>query len=152
MKGYKGMIVYHNNSYSHHNTMETAYMNKIKEWVELDNRVQRHEETIKPHKEALETSKKEIAPILEERKKVEDSILEYIEKNKFDKLTVNISDGIIKFGKKTTQQTLSLKVIKALLDAYAEQEDPDFDVMKLYEFIADNIKKTTNMYMKRDFK
>jgi hypothetical protein len=67
-------------------------------------------------------------------------------------LTVNITDGTIKFGKKTSQQPITLKLLKFLLDKYSEEEDSNLDITKLYEFIADSLDKKTSFFMKREVK
>lgn len=134
--------------------MEVAYINKIQKWVELDNVILRTQESVKPHQEALNKNKEEVANLVEEKKKIEDDVLEYINKNKMDKLTINISDGTIKFGKKTTQQNLTLKTLKSLFDKYSETEQAGggVDTNKLYDYIVDNLEKKTTLFMKRDLK
>lgn len=130
--------------------MDTTYINKIQKWVELDNQILRSQESVKVHTEAINKNKEEVSTIVEERKKVEDDILEYIQKNKFEKLTINISDGSIKFGKKTSQQPLTLKTLKSLLDKWSESNGHNVDTNKLYDFIVDNLEKKTSIFMKRD--
>lgn len=137
--------------------MDVAYINKIQKWVELDNVILRSQEGVKPHQEAINKNKEEVAKWTEEKKTIEDDVLEYIQKNKMDKLTINISDGCIKFGKKTTQQNLTLKTLKALLDKYSESESEsegatNVDTNKLFDFIVDNLEKKTTLFMKRDLK
>lgn len=139
--------------------MDVAYINKIQKWVELDNVILRSQEGVKPHQEAINKNKEEVAKWTEEKKTIEEDVLEYIQKNKMDKLTINISDGCIKFGKKTTQQNLTLKTLKALLDKYSDQEqagveskEVGIDTNKLFDFIVDNLEKKTTLFMKRDLK
>lgn len=117
--------------------MELDYVKKVQEWVELDNVLMRSKEATK---EAV--SKK---------KELEDSILEYVEQNKLDKLSLSISDGVIKFAKKTTPQSLSHKVLRSILEDYAE-EHPDIDVGEICDFVASKLEKRTTFYMKRDIK
>jgi predicted site-specific integrase-resolvase len=132
--------------------MEVAYINKIQKWVEIDNTILRSQEGLKVHQEAINKNKEEVSSLLEDKKKIEDEVLEYIQKNKMDKLTINISDGTIKFGKKTTQQNLTIKTLKTLLDKYSEGEDHNVDTNKLFDFILDNLEKKTTLFMKRDLK
>lgn len=132
--------------------MDVAYINKIQKWVELDNVILRSQEGVKDHLEALNKNKEEVAKWTEEKKTIEDNVLDYIQKNKMDKLTINISDGCIKFGKKNTQQNLTLKTLKTLLDKYSEAEGVGVDTNKLFDFIVDNLEKKTTLFMKRDLK
>lgn len=136
--------------------MDVAYINKIQKWVELDNVILRSQEGLKPHQEAINKNKEEVAKWTDEKKTIEDDVLEYIQKNKMDKLTINISDGCIKFGKKTSQQSLTIKTLKALLDKYSESESEGggngVDTNKLFDFIVDNLEKKTTLFMKRDLK
>jgi hypothetical protein len=132
--------------------MDAQYINKVKQWVELDNKIIRSQEVTKPHIEAIEQNKETIKPMLDKKKEIEDEIVQYIESNKLEKLTVNITDGAIKFGKKTSQQPITLKLLKSILDKYSEEEDCDVDTAKLYDFILDNLDKKTSYFMKRDIK
>jgi mevalonate kinase len=132
--------------------MDAQYINKVKQWVELDNKIIRTQEVTKPHIEAIEQNKETIKPMLDKKKEIEDEIVQYIESNKLEKLTVNITDGAIKFGKKTSQQPITLKLLKSILDKYSEEEDCDVDTAKLYDFILDNLDKKTSYFMKRDIK
>lgn len=124
--------------------METKYIDKVKQWVSLDNKITRGMDKIKVVKD-------DIQPIIDARKEIEDDILNYIQTNKYEKLTLNISDGTIKFGKKTTTTSLSLKLLKVLFEKYAEENPTDvFDADKLHEFLMENLEKKTNYYIKRD--
>jgi hypothetical protein len=132
--------------------MDTEYITKVKKWVDYDNQILRTQEKVKVHIDAVEKNKEEIKPITEKKKEIEDEIVNYIESNKLEKLTVNITDGTIKFGKKTSQQPITLKLLKFLLDKYSEEEDSNLDITKLYEFIADSLDKKTSFFMKREVK
>ena len=123
--------------------MDVEYIKKVKEWVSLDNKVTRSMEKIK-------TVKDDIQDIIDERKDIEDDILDYIQTNKFEKLTLNISDGTIKFGKRTTTTSLSLKLLKALFEKYAEENPGAFQADKLHEFLIENLEKKTTYFIKRD--
>jgi hypothetical protein len=132
--------------------MDATYINKVKKWVEIDNKILRTQDSLKPYIDAIEKNKEDVKPLMEQKKQIEDEIVSYIESNKLEKLTVNITDGAIKFGKKTTQQPVTLKLLKAILDKYSEEEDCDVDTAKLYDFILDNLEKKTTFFMKREIK
>ncbi len=131
--------------------MDLEYIKKVKEWVEIDNNIIRQQDLVKHHIESLNQNKELISPLIDKKKIIEDDIVDYISKNKFEKLTVNISDGSIKFGKKTTQQPMNMKLLKSILDKYSE-ENTDVDTGHIYDFISENIEKKTNYFMKRDIK
>lgn len=118
--------------------MDISYINKVREWVEIDNKILRSKDNIK---EAVD-----------KKKDLEEEILEYVEKNKLTELTLNISDGTIKFSKKVATQPLSIKTIKALMEKYKEEYNLDIDVNDICTFISSNLEKKTSHFMKRDVK
>jgi len=118
--------------------MDLQHIKKVQEWVELDNKVLRNKEQMKEH--------------VERKKELEDDILQYVESNKIDNLSLNISDGTIKFSKKTNTQPLSIKVIKACLEKYSSKNNVDIDVDDICNFINASLEKRSSSYMKRDFK
>lgn len=122
--------------------MDSQYVNKVREWVELDNKIIRTNDQIKTHLEDISECK-------EKRKVIEDDIVEYIQKNKYEKLTLNIRDGVIKFGKKTQSQPLNLKLVKTLLDKYALEKN--IDTNDIYDYFMNNIDKKTTYFIKREF-
>ena len=118
--------------------MDFAYVKKIQEWVQLDNKLLR--------------SKDETKEILERKKDLEDEILDYVEKNNFDNLNLSISDGCIKFQKRATTQHLSSKVLKTILNKYAKEKKINIDVDDICNYINENLDKKTSIFMKREIK
>lgn len=128
-------------THTKYNSMDIAYVKKVQEWVELDN--------------ILLKSKDDTRDVVDKRKVLEESILEYVEKNNFDNFDLTISDGKIKFAKKTNTQSLSTKTIKTLLTSYfaaPERANVVVDVDEICEYITSNLEKKTSIYMKRDIK
>lgn len=117
--------------------MEAAYLQKIQSWVEMDNKVIRN--------------KQSIHEVLEQKKELEEEILEYIEKNKFDKFTLNISDGNIKFSKRNVTQPLSIKTLRSALEKYSVEKH-DIDVAEIMDFVTENMEVKAKYFMKRDIK
>jgi hypothetical protein len=115
--------------------MNHEYIDKMKEWIELDNK------SIK--------LKEDISEISELKKELEDDILKYVEIEGLDKVTVNVSDGSIKFPKRNTQQTMSLRYLKNTLEKYNEDHSP-IDVSNIYKFLISNLETKSKMYIKRD--
>ena len=120
------------------NNMDFTYVKRVQEWVELDNQVLRNKELIKD--------------VTERKKQLEEDILEYVETNKLDSLCLNISDGTIKFGKRSSTQPLSIKYIRQTIEKYAEEKSLAIDVNELCDYISSNLEKKTQTYLKRDIK
>lgn len=118
-------------------TMDAEYVQKIQSWVELDNRVLRNKQTIQE--------------VVEKKKELEEEILEYIETHKFDKFTINISDGSIKFSKRNVTQPLSMRTLRTALEKYSEEKQ-EIDVEEILDFVADNLEVKAKYFMKRDVK
>lgn len=117
--------------------MDPEYVDKVKQWVEYDNIILKHKESVKD--------------VQEKKKDLEESILQYIEDNKYDKLTIQISDGHIKFGKRNITQPLSMKTLKSILEKYSAQEET-VDVQGMMKFIADNLDVKAKTVMNREVK
>lgn len=121
--------------------MDVTYMRKIQQWVECDNKLLQFKEDMKD--------------FTDKKKTLEDDILEYVESQKYDKLTVNITDGHIKFGKRNTTQSLTMKLLKSLLEKYNDNSGtnkvhvPIEDVMR---FISDNLEVKQKFFMNRELK
>lgn len=117
--------------------MDIAYVQKVQEWVQMDN--------------ILLKNKDDVKEIVKKKKELEDEIIEYVEKNKHDRLTINISDGNIKFGKRNVVQPLSLKTIKGILDKYAT-DHRNVDVGDIMQFISENLESKHKVVMRREVK
>lgn len=117
--------------------MDPEYMQKIQKWVELDNKILKNKEVMKD--------------FIETKKDYENSIIEYIDKNKQNNLVINISDGVIKFGSRNTTQNITLKFLKTVLEKYSV-EKKNIDDNELYKYIIDNLEKKTVTVMSRDIK
>lgn len=118
--------------------MDIEYVTKIQKWVEYDNIVTKYKDDMKVY--------------IDKRKDVEDEILDYIESNKYDKLTVNISDGNIKFSKKNTTQQLSMTVLRGILEAYNKTYKDTIDINGLMGFIKDSLEVKSKICMHREIK
>ena len=114
--------------------MDPTYINKIREWVEIDN--------------VVLAKKEEISTVSIKKKELEEDIIEYVENKKLEKLSITISDGTIDFYKKTQSQALSIKLLKNILSKYEGRLDPE----EICDFVKENLEKKTSIYMKRNFK
>ena len=125
--------------------MDETYIKKIQEWVKLDNQIMKTKDEIK---EFTEKKKSDIEDLIPKAKELEDDILEYVTSKKLEKLTVNISDGKIKFQRKNTLPSLSMKTVNTLLDSYTKSTK--IDTKQLYQYIQENAPRNESISIKRD--
>lgn len=93
--------------------MEDNMVQKVKKWVQLDNKI--------------EIKKCKLKLVADERREVEDEILEYVQDQDKSNLHIRISDGHIEFFENRTQQPMTIKFIKDMIHAYfdAHTDNPD---------------------------
>ena len=115
--------------------MDQEYIQKVQEWVNLDNKLLKYKEQIQN-----DTDKK---------RELETEIIDYINKNKLDNLSLTISDGKIKFSKRMTTQSLSMKTLREILDQYFH-ESQDTNVNMIISYIGSKLEKKTQTTMKRE--
>jgi hypothetical protein len=84
--------------------MDTDMIQKVQRWVALDNK--------------LETKKSRVKEYSDEKKIVEEGILRYVEENDKAHLRIKISDGYIDFNEQRSQQMITIKYLKDMLNAY----------------------------------
>ena len=98
--------------------MSDDFQTSIKAWVEVDNEIK-----------ILNNRARELR---EERREIQDEIMEYVETNKLSNATVNISDGQLKFANVRQQSTLTYTHVKnCLMDCIQSEED----VKKIMKYI-----------------
>jgi len=117
--------------------MDPRYVEKIQEWVKLDNQLLRVKDST--------------SDIQQKKKDLEEDILEFISKNKLEALTINISDGTIKFSSQNTKTPLNMKSLKTILDKYSSEECP-INVDEIIKYISNNLETKTRSFIKRDVK
>lgn len=128
--------------------MDPEYVQKIQEWVKIDNKILEIEAQIEPVKESIKKIIDDNKSLYDTRNKIENDIVTYIQKHDMDKLTINTGDGFIKFGKKTNTQTLSLKLLRSILQAY-EEENEDINTEDIINFVINNLEKKKTLVIKR---
>ena len=95
-----------------------SFENKIKRWVELDNRVRKHKEEIK---------------VLNSEKNVmTDDILNYVETQQLEHATIQITDGSLSFKSNKQTKPLTFKFLKQCLNECISDEGK---VDQLIEYI-----------------
>ena len=94
------------------------FQESIKAWVEIDNELK-----------VLNNKARELR---EERKDIQEEIMEYVETNKLSNATVNISDGQLKFANVRQQSALTYTHVKnCLMDCIQDEEN----VKKIMKYI-----------------
>jgi Family of unknown function (DUF5760) len=117
-------------------SIDTEYTKKITRWVELDN--------------IAEARKAKLKVCLDEKKLLEESILEYVEERDMQNVQINLPDGSIKFTESKGYQGVSLKALKDNITRYF-RETPAENVAAddIYNFIVKHREVKTKLSMKR---
>ena len=98
--------------------MSDDFQGSIKAWVEIDNELK-----------IINNRAKELR---DERREIQEEIMEYVETNKLSNATVNISDGQLKFASVRQQSALTYTHVKqCLMDCIQSEED----VKKIMKYI-----------------
>ena len=133
--------------------MDPVYIEKIQKWVQLDNKYADIQKKITALQDEMRSIQEQNKPLIESRDELEKDITEYVQSSKMDMLTINTSDGSIKFTKRNTTQVLSLKILKVLLTSYKNDTDDtsatSFDVDNVLNYVANNLEKKTKLGIKR---
>lgn len=130
--------------------MDIQYIELIKEWVKLDNIIQVNQEEVKKAKDDAKKLEERVSAQVEQKKNIESEIVNYIQSNKLENIQLKISDGVITFGKKTSQKPMSQKFLRETMQKYAD-ENPDENIQfeKILEYIGNNIEKKTTYEINR---
>lgn len=117
--------------------MDSTYADKLKDWIELDNQALQ-----------LKTSMTELN---EKKKGLEEDILQYVEQNNLENITVCLTEGKLKFPKVSVKQSLSMKYLKAAFTKYNEGNtvNGQIDVDDLCKFLMENLETTSKVSIKR---
>ena len=138
--------------------MDPEYIKKIQEWVKIDNIILKNKEEVNKFSEEkkdeidkfVQGKTPEVEDLLPKAKALEEDILQYVTANKLEKLTVNISDGKIKFHRKITQPSMSMKTISTILDSYTKSTK--IDTKDILKYFQENAPKNESISIKRDLK
>lgn len=119
-------------------SLSSEYTAKIKRWVELDNNV--------------EIRKTKLKAITDEKKMLEDDILEHIEDKDMQNVQININGGNIKFVENKGYQGISLKSLKENLKAFFDthaQKGGELTAETVYEYLLGKRDIKTKLSIKR---
>lgn len=115
--------------------MDNQYVEKMKEWIEMDN--------------VYAALRQQMNELNDKKKELEDDILKYIEENNLEKVVVTVSDGTLKFPKRSQQQAISLKFLKTNLAKYNDEKE-SINVEEVFKFLISNLETKTKLSIKRD--
>jgi predicted site-specific integrase-resolvase len=115
--------------------MDNEYVEKMKEWIEMDN--------------VSSVLRQQISKLNDKKKELEDDILKYVEENNLEKVVVTVSDGTLKFPKRSQQQAISLKFLKSNLSKYNDEKE-HINVEEVFKFLTSNLETKTKLSIKRD--
>jgi hypothetical protein len=94
-----------------------SFEENIKKWVALDNQVKTMTEKTKQ--------------LRDEKNALEEGIMNYVETNKLNNATVNISDGKLRFVKSKQTAPLTLKYVEECLSKCIGNENQVIHIMKI---------------------
>lgn len=115
--------------------MDLDCVEKVQKWVEFDNTILKNKE--------------HISSVIENKKILEEEILNYVESNDMNSITISVTDGNIKFPKVTSTQSLNNKNLKILIHKYNTENEANIPVDDLVNFIYKNLEKKSSIGIKR---
>lgn len=119
--------------------MDASTVKKVQRWVELDNKI--------------EMKKMKLKEYVEEKKELEEDIIEFVTKNDKKNLQINTSDGEINFVDQKSTQILTVKYLKDALGAYFQSKAKDAndtpDIKSIVDFVCSNREIKHKVVMKR---
>jgi hypothetical protein len=117
--------------------MDTNTIKKVQRWVELDNKI--------------EMKKMKLKEYTDERKDLEEDIIDFVTRNDKKNLQINTSDGKINFIENKTTQMLTVKYLKEALNAFFQKDHPSeaVDAKSILDFICSNREVKQKVVMKR---
>ncbi len=116
--------------------MDPNTIKKVQRWVELDNKI--------------EMKKMKLKEYVDEKKDLEEDIIEFVTKNDKKNLQINTSDGQINFIDQKNTQLLTVKYLKEALNAYFQQHPAETtDAKSALDFICSNREVKQKVVMKR---
>lgn len=116
-----------------------TFKNNIRKWVELDNKAQRY-------KLKMDELKKEKERYENERNKIGDNVLSFMENNKLEDNEIVISDGKLKYFNSKSSTSISQKFIQERLKLYFKNEDK---AKEITDFIYNGREVTLTPVLKR---
>ena len=111
-----------------------TFQDNIKDWVALDNNIK--------------TLSDEIKILRDKKKKLNNSILEYINTNNLTNATININDGCLKFSHTKITKAITLKYLEESLNELITDKN---QISTILEYIKRNREINEIQEIKRTF-
>ena len=115
--------------------MDSVVVKKVQRWVELDNKI--------------EVKKIKMKEYQDEKKDLEDAIVDYIDSYDKKNLQINTSDGYINFTDNKQTQMLTLKFLRESLNAFFESQPSEVTAGVIMDFVLKNREVKTKLVMRR---
>ena len=115
--------------------MDASVVKKVQRWVELDNKI--------------EVKKIKMKEYQDEKKELEDAIVDYIESYDKKNLQINTSDGYINFADNKQTQMLTLKYLRESLNAFFDSGPSEVSAATVMDYILKNREVKTKLVMRR---
>tara|TARA_B100001250_G_C19538674_1_gene673699 strand:+ start:187 stop:540 length:354 start_codon:yes stop_codon:yes gene_type:complete len=112
--------------------MSEDFRDDIKNWVLIDNEIRK--------------SLDEIKELREEKSRLNDNIISYVEDNNLNSAIVQISDSKIKFQTTNSTAPLTFRFLESCLNEILRESE---DVPKIIQYIKDKREVKSNMDIKR---
>ena len=116
--------------------MDELYVDKLKQWIEYDN--------------SITELKEKMSELNESKKHIEDDVIRYIEQSGLSGVSVAISDGLLKFPTRKTQQSISMKFLRSVVPKYNQEKGQQIDVEQFCQFVISQLDTKQKIYIKRD--
>lgn len=108
-----------------------SFEDNIKLWVNIDNEIKKHNESLKT--------------LREQKNEIQNKIQFYIEENDLEQATIQISDGKLRFSTQKQQTPLSIKFIRECLEELIHSNEQ-------VDKIVDHIKASRTCKVVKDIK
>lgn len=115
--------------------MDSSVVKKVQRWVELDNKI--------------EVKKIKMKEYQDEKKELEDAIVDYIDSYEKKNLQINTSDGYINFVDNKQMQMPTLKFLRESLNAFFESQPTEVTAATIMDFVLKNREVKTKLVMRR---
>jgi len=115
--------------------MDSTVVKKVQRWVDLDNKI--------------EVKKIKMKEYQDEKKELEDAIVDYIDSYDKKNLQINTSDGYINFIDNKQTQMLTLKFLWESLNAFFDSQPNEVTAASVMDFVLKNREVKTKLVMRR---
>lgn len=115
--------------------MDASVVKKVQRWVELDNKI--------------EVKKVKMKEYQDEKKELEDAIVDYIDSYDKKNLQINTSDGFINFVDQKNTQMITLKFLREGLNAFFDSGPTQVNSAAIMDYLLKSREVKTKLVMRR---